>query len=305
MSYRTENKAKANFDDAYVQPTPHDYVRSMALHNYQIGDRTRPYCIAAAELLKERNAEAWPLQMLDVGCSYGMGSAFVRHGCSVDEIVSFFASRAPMDYSSCCAAMRKWLNIIPPARDMRCVGMDSAAPAIQFGLDAGLLDGGIGRNLEDPDAHPTETDLKWFRSCNLLVSTGAIGYVTETTLSKVLPHLGEDHPDGFGPLAVISILRMFEIGPIVSAFDRAGLCLTSVPGIRLPQRNFVDKAEQSSVRRLLHDRGISTRNYEDEGTLYADLFVAAPDEQLSELAEKMKLAQSQMSFEEELLYSHR
>ncbi len=305
MTYRTENKVKANFDDAYRQPTPHDYVRKMALHAYQIGDRTRPYCIAAAELLKERNAEAWPLQMLDVGCSYGMGSAFIRYECSFDEIVSFFASRAPVEYYLCCAAMRKWLNVIPPARDMRCVGMDSAAPAIQFGLDAGLLDGGIGRNLEDPDVHPTKTDLQWFRSSNLLVSTGAIGYVTETTLSKVLPHLGQDHPDGFGPLAVVSILRMFEVEPIASAFERSGLRLTSVPGVRLPQRNFVDQAEQISVCRLLHERGINTSNYEDEGKLYADLFVAAPAEQLSELVETMKLAQSQTSFAEELLYSHR
>ena len=305
MSYREENKVKANFDDAYIQPTPHEYVREMASHAYQIGEQTRPYCIAATELLKERNAEAWPLQMLDVGCSYGMGSAFVRHGCSFDEIVAFFASRAPMDYPSCCAAMRKWLNVIPPVWDMRCIGMDRATQAIEFGLHAGLLDGGIGRNLEDPAVHPTETDLKWFRSCNLLVSTGAIGYVTETTLSKVLPHLGADHPDGFGPLSVITILRMFDIEPIISVFEQSGLCLTSVPGIRLPQRNFADNAEQISVRRLLHEKGINTRNYEDEGMLYADLFVAAPVEQLSELLERVQSVHSKLSSSEEFSYSHR
>ena len=129
--------------------------------------------------------------------------------------------------------------------------------------------------------------------------------MVQKTPVRSVPHLGQDHPDGFGPLAVVSILRMFEVEPIASAFERSGLRLTSVPGVRLPQRNFVDQAEQISVCRLLHERGINTSNYEDEGKLYADLFVAAPAEQLSELVETMKLAQSQTSFAEELLYSHR
>ena len=43
-------------------------------------------------------------------------------------------------------------------------------------------------------------------------------------VSKVLPHLGHGSPGWLiRPLAVISILRMFDIGPIVSAFERAGL----------------------------------------------------------------------------------
>ncbi|NQT83602.1 hypothetical protein HQ563_11280 [bacterium] len=295
MNYGAENEAKANFDDVYVQPTPHAYVRKMALHGYQIGEQARPYCLAAAELLKERNGEAWPVQMLDVGCSYGMGSAFVKYGCSFDEIVAFFSSRAPKDYASCCEVMRMWLNVTSPVSDMRCVGLDSSAPAIQFGLDSGLLEGGLSRDLEDADVLPTETDVKWFRSCNFLMSTGAIGYVSERTFSKVLPHLGKDHPSDFGPFALVTTLRMFDIEPIYRIFKQSGLRLTSVPGIRLPQRNFADESEQMQICRILHDKRIDTKKYEDEGTLFADLFVAAPVEQLTQLVEKVKLVESKLS----------
>ena len=294
MIDNAENKAKANFNDVYIQPTPHDYVQKMGLLNYQIGEQARPYCLAAAELLEERTVKARPVRMLDVGCSYGMGSAFLRHGCSFDEMATFLSSCAPTDYSSCCEEMREWLQGSPPVSDMECVGLDSSAPAIRFGLDAGLLDGGIPRNFEDPEVLPTETDRQWIGSCNLLISTGAIGYVTENTLSKVLPHLGEDHPSAFGPFSVVTILRMFDIEPISSVFAQSGLCLAPVLGIRLPQRNFADESEQIKVCDLLHDKGIDTTKFEDEGTLFADLFVAAPVEQLPDLVERVKLVQSKL-----------
>ena len=47
--------------------------------------------------------------MLDVGCSYGIGSAFVKFGCSFDEMVAFFSSRAPQEYRAACEAMRSRL----------------------------------------------------------------------------------------------------------------------------------------------------------------------------------------------------
>ena len=43
------------------------------------------------------------------------------------------------------------------------------------------------------------------------------------------------------------------------------------------------------MHRLVLDRGISTRNYHDEGTHYADLLVAVPHEQLSELGTQYEI----------------
>lgn len=288
MTYKAENVAKADFDSIYVQPTPHDYVTKMASHGYQIGEQARPYCLEAEDLLRERNGEARPVQMLDVGCSYGMGSALVKYGYTFDEMAAFFSSRAPKNYSSCCEAMRRWLNETPLSIDMRCVGVDSSAPAIRFAHDSGLLEGGIARDFEDPDIRPTKEDIEWFRSCNFIISTGAIGYVTKRTLSKILPHFGKDHPADFGPCAVVTILRMFDTAPVARVFEQSGLHFAPVPGIRLKQRNFIDKTEQTKIVSILQDKGIRTEGWENKGSLFADLFVAAPPEQLPELTEKLK-----------------
>jgi hypothetical protein len=285
MSYDAANQAKANFDEVYNAPTPHAYIAEMARNGYEIGEQARPYCTAAAELLRQRNGDAWPVHMLDVGCSYGIGSAFVKYGCSFDEMVAFFAARAPKEYHAACEAVRLWLNIAPPACNVRAVGLDSSRPAIRFAVDAGLLDGGIARDYER--VAPTEDESAWIRSCNLLISTGAIGYVTERTLDLILRDLGKDHPADFGPLAVVTILRMFETAPVQKVFEAHGLKFGAVPGVRLPQRRFTDLDECRKVLSLLHDRDIDTNGWEDRGRQYADLFIAAPAEQFPPLLECM------------------
>jgi hypothetical protein len=287
LSYEVENDAKACFDDVYAAPTPHDYIAMMAKNGYEIGEQARPYCIAAAELLKEHTEDAWPVQMLDVGCSYGMGSAFVKYGCSFDEMVAFFATRVPRDRLAACDAMRAWINVTPNPYDVRCVGLDSSEPAISFAIQAGLLDGGIARDFEDPSTSPTAEERSWLRSCNLLMSTGAIGYVTERTMYHVVRNLSKDHPSEFGPLAVLTILRMFDAQPILNQFERRGFRIEKVPDVMLPQRRFTDEQERTSVVSILRQKHFDTRKWEDQGKQFAELFVAARPENFPLLLDRM------------------
>ena len=298
MQYETENEAKACFDDVYTSPTPHDYIAMMAKNGYEIGEQARPYCISAAELLKEQNEDAWPVQMLDIGCAYGMGSAFVKYGCSFDEMVAFFATRVPHDTQAACEAMRAWINVTPAPYDVRCVGLDSSKPAIDFAMNAGLLDGGIARNFEDPDVLPNEEECSWLRSCNLLISTGAIGYVTDRTINYVVKYAGKDHPGEFGPLAVMTILRMFDATPIRNVFEKHDFKFEKVPEIMLPQRTFRNKCEQKSVLKLLRDKGIDTSQWEDGGKHFAELFIAAKPGHFPELLDRMIASYSMCAKEE-------
>jgi len=301
----SENEAKADFDDVYTAETPHAYIASMAENGYEIGERARPFCCDAIKLLQEKNGITWPTQLLDVGCSYGIGSAFVKYSCTFDELVAFFASRAPEDYITACEATRQWINITAPAFDVRCVGLDTSKPAIQFAMDAGLLDGGITCNFESNET-PSKEDLGWIRGCNMLMTTGAIGYVTEKTLDVVLSNLGKSHPSYFGPIAVMTILRMFDTNPIKQCFEKHGLTFCKVPDVRLPQRNFADEEERLQILSVLHDRKIDTTKWEDKGKLFADLYVAAPKDEIEVLWERMIQTAKELSTEEQpTSYIHR
>lgn len=279
MTYEDVNEVKANFDNVYTAPTPHSYLKLMTRHGYEISDQARPYCAAAVELLRERNNGSGPIQMLDVGCSYGIGAAVVKYGRSFKDMTRFVIDEMPMSYKDASAAMREWLNGSRKAATIRCIGLDSSKPAIKFAREAGLLEDGIPRDLENADCCLTEEDRKLIRRSNLMISTGAIGYVTETTLDKLLPELGQDTNGQMGPWSVVTILRMFDVEPIRASFERHGFKFGLIPGVFLPQRRFADNEERSGVLDMLHQRGLETRGYEDDGRHYANLYIATPQDQ--------------------------
>ena len=44
--YDESNHAKASFDEAYIAPTPHRYLASMAAIDYRLAERMHP-CLSA------------------------------------------------------------------------------------------------------------------------------------------------------------------------------------------------------------------------------------------------------------------
>jgi len=282
MTYNTANEAKATFDDLYTTPTPHNYLSAMAKHGYAIGEEAKPYFQSVVRLLREQNDDEQPVQMLDLGCSYGIGAALVKHQLSFFDVMDFFKNEAPRAYDPCIKSTRRWLEARDDSSDVACVGADSSEEAIKFGTESGLLDHGIARNFEK-NQEATPEEIRLIENCDLLTSTGAIGYVGEKTLSVMLRHLGKAEPDRDGPYAVVTILRMFDPAPIRKTFERFGLEFGIVPSIHLRQRCFADKGEQDETLSLLEARGVSPAGLEEEGILYADLYVGAPADRFTAL----------------------
>jgi SAM-dependent methyltransferase len=271
VEYELTNTAKRSFDDVYNQSTPHRYLEEMSRIGYQIGEQARPYCAAVVDLLKETNPGA-PTRILDIGCSYGIGSAFVKYGCSFEELVSYFRSRAPEDYARCVAATRVWLNAGQPRAGTSVIGLDVSWQAVQFALDSGLIDRGITNNLEMEDLAPEAE--RWLQATSLLICTGAIGYVGPQTFDRILRHLGQGRRNSTGPAAVMTILRMFDPSAVQASFERAGWEFRRIRGVRLPQRAFADLNEQRSIITAIEDRGLNPQGWESLGVMYADLYVA-------------------------------
>lgn len=275
MSYQKHNQAKANFNSVYNAPTPHNYFELMNSLEYRIGEEAEPYFSAAVDLLR-RQSPRQRVQMLDVGCSYGVGSALVKHQFSFKQIAEFFDNEASRDYGQCVEDTRQWLDgeeAEPKA--MKCVGMDCSEEAVQFAEEADLLDAGISKNFEEGDK-PSDKEIQLIRNCNLMTSTGAIGYVTEKTLSVVLSHLGKAQAEQQGPYVVVTILRMFDSEPIRRSFEKFGFRFEQVPGVRLRQRYFADDGEKEKTLAVLRERGVDPTGWESEGSLFADVFAAAP-----------------------------
>jgi len=277
MTYGTANEAKASFDSLYTTPTPHNYFAAMARHGYAIGEEAKPYFQSAIRLLRERIGDARPIQVLDLGCSYGVGAALLKHQLSFYDMLDFFTNGAPEEYGRCVDSTRSWLKAHSNGSGIRCIGTDSSKAAIRFAAEAGLIDGGIPRDFEKRE-QPTPEEIRLIQGSDVLMSTGAIGYVGEKTFSVLLEHLGTARPAQPGPFAVFTILRMFDPAPIRATFERFGFEFGIVPSIHLRQRRFTDKGEREETLSLLESRGVSPGGLEEEGVLYADLYVAARPE---------------------------
>jgi hypothetical protein len=273
--YRAANEAKASFEEVYSSPTPHAYLREMDRLNYEIGEQANPYFEATARLMLEQLGPDASVKLLDLGCSYGVGAALLNHSISFSELARFFAEHKSRDYHDCIEATRDLLEATESPDAVSCLGLDCSEKALRFAEDTGLLDGTIARNLEEDQSLPPD-EVRMIQECNLLTSTGAIGYVGNKTLSVLLRHLGKSKRQSHGPYSVVTILRMFDSAPIAATFERFGFHFAAVPGVRLRQRQFETEEEQARTLKLLVKRGIDTDGWESEGFLYADLFAAAP-----------------------------
>lgn len=281
MDTNPANEAKADFQSIYEQATPHAYYSHLGQLDYSICDETSPFCVAAAEMLRERHGG---VRMLDIGSSYGINAATIRHGLSFAELNRLLELNVSRDGDVAPREALEALAATGVQCAMQCGGLDTSTPAIRFATRAGILDHGIVANLEADGARLQPDDAAWVSKVDLLLSTGAIGYVTDRTLRVLLDAIGDRCSELF---VMLTVLRMFDTGPIAKALAEHGLETATIPGVLIPQRRFEDDTEQQGVVALLEQHGLDA-TLERDGRHFARLVVAASPERLPELVAAMQ-----------------
>ena len=281
--YDEQNRVKASFDAAYSAPTPHRYLHNMTAVDYRMADYMNPFLSA---IVDASVTPAEPVRVLDLGCSYGVSGALLKTDCSYQELAEFFRHEASSEYSSCVVESKRWLESHVAREDVEVVGFDSSAEAIRFATASRMIDEGIARNLEENESELTEDERSLIRQCDVLLSTGVIGYVTDKTVSPILDEFGHDARGTLGPVAVMSVLELFDPEPIAESFAEHGYRFGQLP-VRLPQRRFADEEEREGVLETLRDRGQRTATQESENRMFASLCVAAQPESFDVFAQQM------------------
>ena len=269
--YDESNHAKASFDEAYIAPTPHRYLAKMAAIDYRLAERMHPFLSAVVDASSPAKA---PLRVLDVGCSYGISSALLKTDCSYGALSAFYRDDASREYDVCVRETQQWLQEYRVREDVTVVGLDSSSAAVRFATDARLIDRGIAGDLEVTGASLAEAEQSVIATCDVLFSAGTIGYVSDRTMDPLLNKLGSEGQGAIGPVAVMSVLELFDPEPIAKTFDEHGYRFGVLP-VRVPQRQFADKAERERVIETLQRRGVSTDVQQTENLMFANLCVAA------------------------------
>lgn len=256
-----DTTGKVSFDHIYTEPDPRPYFATLRQCEYQLPQLAKPYF---AKLIAEHDRPT----VLDVGCSYGVNAALYRCGTTMDELYTHYTSAeaARLDRAELIAGDRARVG---PA-DVRFIGLDVSAPALEYAGAAGFVDVAIHADLERHE--PTEQQSALLAQADLVISTGCVGYVTERTIATIARL-----PGGRRPVMAHFVLRMFSYEPIAASLADLGYETVGVEGL-FKQRRFVSEQEQTQILDAVAATGVEPHELETEGWLCAQLYLSRPAE---------------------------
>lgn len=264
------NEAKANLDGIYDQPDPRDYFRKLKPLRYGIPDAAKPIFQRLISYLRRRRRET--VHVLDLGCSYGVNAALLKHDLSMPQLYEHWGQERLTDATpeEVIEHGRRYFDSLPDADDIEVIGLDQAEHAVEFAEEVGLIDEGLAVNLESeslPGLLKEELSL-----IDLVTSTGCVGYVTEKTFERLLPAMTDGRP----PWLANFVLRMFPFEPIADMLNERGYVTEKLEGHTFIQRKFASDEERDQVMEQLREQGIDPAGKEAEGHLLAEFYLSRP-----------------------------
>ncbi len=262
-----DRTGKLSLDHVYNRPDPRDYFTTLQQLDYRVPDLAKPVFRRLIEAKREMNGQA-AAKIVDVGCSYGVNAALLKHDLSLDDLYRLYNGDAPEDRDALLARDRM-LFAGPGDEALSVVGVDAAERAVAYAVDAGVLDDGVSTNLERRD--PSPADRRAVEDADMIISTGCVGYVTETSLEHLV-EAGRDR----GVWMANFVLRMFDYQPVEEMLAEHGYVTEKLAGGLFRQRRFVSAEEQENVFDNLGQRGLAPNDTERDGWYLAELHVSRP-----------------------------
>ncbi|GGC87560.1 methyltransferase type 12 [Chelatococcus reniformis] len=264
------NKNKAVFDDIYTLSDPRLYFSTLGALDYMIPDVAEPVIRQLLDAHARYNG--CTNTVLDIGCSYGINAAIHRFPVNFASLRQRYARREmiKLQPEELIRLDRHFYSSWPDIGLGRFIGFDASDAAIGYANAVGLHANGVAADLETGSL--SAADAAIVAPANVLLSTGAIGYVTHKTYSKLLDATASP------PWIISFVLRMFPYDEFIAAFAERGMVTEKLAGSTFVQRRFRDEDEFERSLDSLKARGIDTSGFEADGLFQAELFVSRPAE---------------------------
>jgi SAM-dependent methyltransferase len=257
---------KATLDHIYTQPDPRAYFATLREFDYYIPQLAKPYFRALIDAYRTTRRVLTP-RVVDLGCSYGINAALLRCNASMDELYRRYADAAGDSSEQLRARDKELATGRSGGVSARFVGLDASQPALDYAAETGLLDDGVHADLERAD--PTPEQAASLAHADVVISTGCLGYVGATTLTRLVTAARRP------PWMLHFVLRMFPFEPIADQLADFGYQTVCLEGL-FQQRRFVSTDEQTQVLDTLASVGVDSRGLETQGWLYAQPFLSRP-----------------------------
>ncbi len=261
-----DETGKIDLTEIYDRPDPRDYYQTLVNLDYRIPAEAAPVFRQVIEV--ERSIrQRRHLKLLDVGCSYGVNAALLKHERTLPDLYRAYSA------SATGALSRRELVARDRAAnrssgDLTVIGLDPATRAVGYAREAGILDAYLTRDLENEA--PTSAEQALLADVDLVISTGAIGYVGAPTFVRIVEAAEKK------PWLALFALRMFPIDAIAEALKARGYAVFKLAERTFHQRHFADDKERAEVFANLDALGIDPAPHESDGWYHAEFFFARP-----------------------------
>jgi len=273
-TFDLDDDGKIDLSAIYNQPDPRSYYQTLIRLDYRIPESARSIfsrLIGAMRSAREQQI----MTVLDVGCSYGVNAAILRHGYGLSELFNLYGLGATAGLTRGKLIERdRSLFQGDGDGDLETIGLDTAGAAIDYACAANILDSGIVADLESRPLSDREASR--LAATDLVISTGAIGYVGAPTFQHILDSV--ERP----PWMALFALRMFPFADIAAALKARGYTVFHLRGQTFRQRRFAGADERTEVLARLASLGIDPTGRELDGWYHAEFFLALPEDEEAE-----------------------
>ncbi|GIL02322.1 MAG: methyltransferase type 12 [Alphaproteobacteria bacterium] len=260
-----DKTGKIDLNGIYNNDDPVPYFSTLSKLGYRIPEEGKPIFERLIAARREAH-EARETKLIDLGCSYGVNAALLKHGMEMDDLYRLYGEDAP--HETALVARDRALFAEPTDRHLEIVGIDPADKAVAYAVETGLIDAAVAANLEKAD--PERDDAAAIAGADLIISTGCIGYVTQASLARLI-----EAAEPGRPWMAHFVLRMFPFAPIEEMLAEHGYVTEKLDGV-FPQRRFASPEEQAHVLDNLDRLGLDPTGLEASGWYYAELHVSRP-----------------------------
>ena len=266
-----ELKVKTDFTDIYTQNSPYEYLKEMERLEYSISDHTKPLYNSIIKQLGKTSSR--PVNVLDLGSSYGINSSLMKYDLTMSELNNFFLNGTEPTKKE----TRRFYEKQESNDNMNFYQIDISDEALKFSEEMDLCEKGMNVDLESEKLSLLESLPKM----DVVIATGCVGYIGYKAFSNLLKVIRnrqsnaiESGTEDSSPIFAFSVLRMFDMQDIEEVFETYGYSIVKSDIEPIRQRNFYDPKEKAQTVSLLHDMKINTKKYEDDGNFYADFYIA-------------------------------
>ena len=267
---------KIDLTNIYDRTDPRSYYSTLRRLNYIIPETAKPVFQRVIDAYRQAHDQD-KVRIIDVGCSYGINAAMLKGDLEMEQLYSHYASELTAEAKRPQLLVRDQSIIEETVKDvdLEVVGLDASANAIRYAVEANLLDDGVAADLES--ARPSPAVAAVIDAADMVISTGCIGYVGESTFKRILEVNAPKKP-----WMVHFVLRMFPFNEIQGVLADFGYVTQKLEEQTFLQRRFASGEEQDSVLERLAALGIDAQGRESDGWYHAEAFISCPAEEYAD-----------------------